>query len=383
MNHLQLNPHLLKVPLYIAGKSIEEVQEELGLEEVVKLGSNENPLGPSQRALEAAAQLLPESHRYPNYWEKALRRKLGPSVDPELDERYCLIGNGGCDVLRMLTHGFMSAGGEAITGAATFPMFSILTAMFGGETIETPLTPDYRLDLSAMQRAITPNTRLTFICTPNNPTGTLVTQREADAFMADVPEHVVVVFDESYGGFATDPNQANSIDYIKQGCNVITVRSFSKKSGLANLRVGYAIGRPDLIEYLHHAQMPFNTGSMALAAAAASLDDAEYDERSLRLVESGRAYLYSAFDALDLSYVKSQANFVLVVNPPVNARTLVEALLRKGVIIRWAGSMGLPNAFRVTIGTQEQNKIFIAALRAVLEETRIGEAPSGEKVYDR
>jgi histidinol-phosphate aminotransferase len=368
MAQLQLNPHLLKVPLYIAGKSIEEVQEELGLDEIVKLGSNENPLGPSRKAIAAAEKMLAEAHRYPNYWEKVLRRKLGPTIDPAFGEGHILTGNGGCDVLRMVTHGFMSEGGETITASATFPMFSILTAMFGGRTIEVPLTADCRFDLPAILNAITPATRLIFLCTPNNPTGTIITRREADGFMAQVPEHVVVVFDESYAGFATDPDHVRSVDYIKQGRNVITVRSFSKKSGLANMRVGYAIGRPDLIEYLHHAQVPFNTGSVALVSAVASLEDEDYERRSSQLVAEERAYLYGEFDALDLSYIKSQANFVLVVNPPINARTLVDTVLRKGVIIRWAGTMGLPDAFRATVGTHDQNEKFVTVLRTVLEE---------------
>jgi histidinol-phosphate aminotransferase len=250
-------------------------------------------------------------------------------------------------------------------------MFSILTTMFGGRTIEVPITPDYGLDLPAMQKAVTRATRLIFLCTPNNPTGTIITRDEADAFMAAIPDHVVVVCDESYNGFVTDADCMNSLKYIKQGRNVISVRSFSKNSGLANMRVGYAVGRPDLIEYLHHAQMPFNTGSVSLVAAAASLDDHEYRRRSAALVQAEREYLYAAFDELDLNYIHSQANFVLVDNPPIDAKTLVDALLRKGIIIRWAGSMGLPNAFRVTVGTHEQNHIFVAALKAVLEEVQL------------
>ena len=371
MTQLQFNSHLLKVPLYIAGKSIEEVQEELGLDDIVKLGSNENPLGPSPLAVEAARNALSEAHRYPNYWEKVLRRKLAPTIDAELSERNILTGNGGCDVLRMIAHSFMCEGGESITASATFPMFSILTTMFGGKTIGTAMTADHRFDLTVILRAVTPDTRLIFLCTPNNPTGTIIKQREADEFMARVPEHVVVVFDESYGDFASDPDYANSIRYIKQGLNVVTVRSFSKKSGLANMRVGYAIGRPELIEYLHHAQMPFNTGSVSLAAAAASLDDYEYQRQSTLLVRRERDYVYSALDELDVDYVRSEANFVLMIHLPMDAKEMVDAALRKGIIIRWAGSMGMPDAVRVTIGRHEENEAFVSTLRAVLEEAKV------------
>jgi len=370
MTPLQFNPHLLKVPLYIAGKSIEEVQEELGLDDVVKLGSNENPLGPSPLAVAAAQSTLSEAHRYPNHWEKTLRAKLGSTIDPTFTEKNILIGNGGCDVLRMVTQAFMSEGGVTVTASATFPMFAILTTMFGGRTVEVPNKPDYGIDLSAILQSITSDTRLVFLCTPNNPTGAIITQREADTFMTEAPDHIMVVFDESYGDFTTDPEHVNSITYIKQGLNVVAVRSFSKKAGLANLRVGYAIGRPEIIEYLHHAQMPFNTGSISLAAAAASLDDRDYQQRCTQHMLEERAYLYAALDTLDLRYLRSEANFILIVNLPMSAQTLVEAMLRKGIIIRWAGTMGLPDAIRVTLGTREQNEQFVAALKAVLKEAK-------------
>jgi histidinol-phosphate aminotransferase len=371
MTQLQLNPHLLKVPLYIAGKSIEEVQEELELDEVTKLGSNENPLGPSPLAVQAAQAALAEAHRYPGYWERALRRKLAPTIDPAFTEHDILIGNGACDILRMIAQAFVSEGGETITASATFPMYSILTTMFGGRTIEVPLMPDYRFNLPAILHAVSPDTRLIVLCTPNNPTGTIIKQCEADDFMMHVPEHVLVVFDESYVDFVADPDRVDSAAYVRQGRNVVTVRSFSKKSGLANLRVGYAIGRPDIIEYLHHAQLPFNTGSIPLAAAAASLDDHDYQRRSTQLVREEREYLYAALDTLDLSYVRSEANFVLIVDPPIDAKTLADAVLRKGVIIRWAGSMGMPNGVRVTLGTHDENERFIAALSAVLQEAKV------------
>jgi histidinol-phosphate aminotransferase len=314
--------------------------------------------------------VLLEAHRYPNHWEKALRRKLAPTLDPALTEGHLLIGNGGCDILRMITHGFMSEGGEMVTARATFPMFSILTTMFGGRTLAVPLTADHRFDLPAIRRALTPATRLVFLCTPNNPTGTIITQAEADDFMVQLPEHVVVVFDESYAPFCAHPDQVRSVDYVLAGRNALIVRSFSKTAGLANLRVGYAVGRPELIEYLHHAQLPFNTGSVALAAAAASLDDDDYLRRSVALVREGREFLYTALDALDLDYVRSEANFVLLINLPVDAQALTERVLHKGVIIRWAGSMGLPQAIRITVGTRRENERCLAALREALQEAR-------------
>ena len=373
MNGLQLNPNLLQVPLYIAGKSVEEVEEELGLGEVTKLGSNENPLGPSPLAVAAAQQALQEAHRYPNHWEKVLRRKLAAHLDPQLSDQHLLIGNGGCDVLRMVMQGFTSEGSQMVTASATFPMFSILTTMFGGQTVTVPLTADYRFDLPGLMHAITPQTRLAVLCTPNNPTGAVITQAEADAFMAGLPDHVLAVFDESYIDFCAHPDHVRSLGYILAGRNVISVRSFSKSAGLANLRVGYAIGRPDLIEYLHHTQMPFNTGSVALAAAAGSLDDADYRRRSNELMRQERQYLYAALDELDLDYLPSEANFVLLVNLPLDARRLVDGVLRQGVIIRWAGSMGLTEAARITLGTRDENERCVNALRTILVQARAGD----------
>jgi histidinol-phosphate aminotransferase len=371
MTQLHFNPHLLKVPPYIAGKSVEEVQEEYGLDEVIKLASNENALGPSPLAIEAAQRELAEAHRYPGAADRDLRRRLGPLSHPGFDERHLLIGNGATDVIRMIVQAFIFDGGEMITSRATFPMYHIATTMFGGVSTLVPPTPDLRFDLPAIAEAVTAATRLIFICSPNNPTGLICRRDEVEAFMRRAPDHVVVVFDESYRDFVEAAEYPDTTEYVAAGRNVIVVRSFSKSAGLANLRVGYAIARPVLIEYLSHAQLPFNTGALALVAARASLDDHDYLERNRSFVRQEREFLYAALDDLDLAYTRSHANFVMITGLPLDAQALSEKLSRRGVIVRPMAAWGMPDAIRVTVGLRQHNERFIAALRAVLAEVQV------------
>ena len=369
MTQYKTNPNLLKVPLYIAGKSVEEVQREYGLDDVIKIASNENALGPSPMAMEAARKMLGEAHRYPGISERDLRQAIAPRIHPSFDERNVIVGNGATDVIRMIAQSFIFDGGEMVTCSASFPMYHLFTTMFGGKPILTPPTPSMGFDLKAMAAAITPDTRLIFLCAPNNPTGLIFTKSEVADFMKRVPENVVVVFDEAYFDFVDDgADYGTGTEHILAGRNAIVVRSFSKTAGLANMRVGFAVARPDIIEYVLHAQLPFNNGAVALAAARASLDDHEYLKRSKQFAREEREWLYAAFDSLDLTYVKSQANFVLLINLPMPAAALNEKLLRRGVIIRPMAAWGMPNAVRATLGLRQENERLIGALREVLKE---------------
>ena len=370
MGRLRMNPNLLKVPLYIAGKSVEEVQEEFGLEDVVKLASNENPLGPSPRAIEALVRALPDAHRYPGAADRALRRRLGPRIHPSFDERNVITGNGATDLIRMIVQAFIFDGGEVVTGQITFPMYAICTTMFGGTLTLVPPREDLGLDLAAMARAITPNTRLVFISTPNNPTGMICRRREVKSFIGSLPEGVVVVFDESYRDFVSDPDYPDSTEYIAKGRDVIVLRSFSKAAGLANLRVGYAISTPEIIHYLLHAQLPFNTGGPALVAARASLDDGDYVARSRSLVEEQRAFMYEGLAELGVRFVPSQTNFILLTDLPLEATAFSELLIHQGVIVRPMNAWGLDRAVRVSLGQREDSHRFLEAMQVVLEGVR-------------
>jgi histidinol-phosphate aminotransferase len=366
MNGLILNSQLLQVPLYVAGKSAEQVSKELELDGVVKLCSNENPLGPSPMALAALQEVLREAHRYPGMAEYQLQQKLAVYHGGDLTPSHFIIGNGATDVLRAVAQSFIFDGGESVMCRVAFPLYSLLTTMYGGRSIRVEPRRDYHLDLPLMADAITDDTRIVWLCSPNNPTGFVLSQAEVDEFMDWVPDHVVVVFDEAYCDFITDPDHADSVRYVREGRNAITVRSFSKSAGLANLRVGYGIASPEIIEYLLHVVLPFSTGATAVTAAAASLDDDEFHRRSRELVQQERTYLYTRLSGMGLACLPSQANFVLVIDPPLGAPVVVDALLHQGVVVRPMTGFGLPNALRVTVGLPEQNERFLAAMRVVL-----------------
>ena len=367
MSGPRLNPDLMNVPLYIAGKSIEEVKEELGLSSVIKLASNESPIGPSPLAMQAAECMLQQAHRYPGIAERDLRRKLAAKLDGKLEEGHIVVGNGGTDVLRMITQAFVFDGGNTVMSRVTFPMYHILTSTFGGTCRQVEPTRELHHDLAAMADMIDEDTRLVYLCSPNNPTGLIITQVEADEFIARVPPHVVVVFDESYHDYVTDPAQVNSLAYIEDGHNVLSVRSFSKVSGLANLRVGYLIGPVTLANYVRRTSLPFHSGDIALVAAAASLDDSTYQIQHLKVVREGREFLYEALHKLGLASIPSQANFQLIMNLPVEAVTLADALLHRGIVVRPMSAFGMPEGIRVTVGKPDDNQQFIAGLQQVLE----------------
>jgi len=366
MNEPRFNPNLLKVPLYIGGKSIEAVKEELGLETVVKMASNESPIGPSPKAVAAAREALAGAHRYPGIGERNLRRKLATRLGRGLTEDNIVIGNGGTDVLRMIAQAFLFDGGNTIMCRASFPMYRIATDTFGGETRQVEPTADLRHDLAAMADRIDDDTRLVYLCSPNNPTGHIITQAEADEFMARIPPHVVAIFDESYCDFVTEPNYADSLAYVAEGRHALVVRSFSKSAGLAGLRCGFVVGQQELADYVRHAQLPFHTSDVVLAAASASLDDVDFLGKIRKAVVNGRAFLRRAICELGLTCLPSQANFVTILDPPLGANELADALLRRGYIVRAMGAFGLPNGVRVSVGSQEENEGFVAVLREAI-----------------
>jgi len=367
MKKLKLNPQLLKVPLYIAGKSSEEVREELGLEQVVKLASNENPLGPSPKAVAALHESLQHAHRYPGIADRELRRRLADSHGAGFTEKHFIIGNGGTDVLRMIAQAFIFEGGESVMGRVTFPLYGLLTTMFGGTSIKVDPAEGYALDLPAMVKAVGPETRIVWFCSPNNPSGLIIKHGDAEAFLDGLPDHVVAVFDESYCDYVTDREAVNSTHFVVQGRPVIVVRSFSKSSGLANLRVGYGIAHPEIIEYLLHTVLPFGTGGPVLRAATASMDDQDFIDRSRKLVEEERDFLHTRLSDLGLKSHPSQANFILVTDVPGGVKSFAEKMLRTGVIIRPMGAFGEPNGIRVTVGLREQNEQFLKAVAEILD----------------
>lgn len=357
------NSALRKLAVYEPGKPIEETARELGAaaSEITKLASNENPLGPSPKAIAAIRAALPNAHLYPDgggyYLREALAQRLG------MARGNFILGNGSNEIIEFLAHAFLQPGEEIITSQHAFVAYKLIAAVFGAATIETP-SPDYRHDPDAMIAAITPRTRLIFLANPNNPTGTLLSQKELDRFMSRLPEDVVAVFDEAYFEYVNDP--PDTIRYARDGRNVIVLRTFSKIAGLAGARIGYGVAPPELIRILNKVRQPFNTNSLGQIGALAALDDQEHLDETKRVTDEGRAYLQEQFGTMKLPFVPSAANFVLV--QVGDGLAIFKALLAKKIIVRALKGYQLPQWIRVSVGTMDQNRQCIAALREILSQ---------------
>lgn len=350
---------------YQAGRSIREVQREFGLETVYKLASNENPLGPSPRALEAAAGALADCHRYPDPAAMDLRIALAERFDLSIDN--VIVGAGSEGIMANIVRVFLHDDDQVLTSDAAFLGFPILCRTRGIEPETVPLR-DYRFDLDRMAERITDKTKLIYLCNPNNPTGTIFTRDEFDRFMTRVPPRVLVIHDEAYCEFAAHhPDYPDSMDYRHD--NVITLRTFSKVYGLAGFRVGYGFGHPDLIGSLWKVKLPFEPSAPAQAAGVAALEDTDFLGRTLTLNSQGLLQLTEGLKQLGLTYVPSLTNFVMVVvDSPETVSLIFDRMLRLGVVVRPLGQAGLPNCFRISVGLPEENRACLLALGRVLEE---------------
>jgi len=355
------NPQLHDLAVYEPGKPIEETARELGVDPsiIIKLASNENPLGPSPRALPAMRAALEHAHLYPDgsgfYLRNAIATKL--KVTPE----NVILGNGSNEVIEFLGHAFLNPGDDVITSQYAFIVYKLLATAFGVRTIETP-SPDYQHDLDATLDAVTSKTRLIFIPNPNNPTGTLIPQRAIESFMLRVPDSIVVVFDEAYFEFLDDPPE--TLRFVRDGRNVIVLRTFSKIHGLAGLRIGYAIASRDITEVLHKTRQPFNVNSIAQAGAIGALDDEAHLRETKRVIDEGRAYLQKQFTKMQIPFVPAVANFVMV--NVGDGCAVFQKLLQRKIIVRPLKGYGLPEWVRISVGTMEENKKLIAAVREVI-----------------
>jgi histidinol-phosphate aminotransferase len=364
---LVLNHCLFQVPAYVPGRSIEECKRELGFKEVIKLGSNENPLGPSPKAVKAIQHIAHELSQYPSVEVYDLRCKLAEVLGAGLDPDNIIVGNGSADVIMSLAKAFLYGGGEVIISKPAFQMYELSTNMHGGSCVFVD-PQDYHYNLEAMADAISDQTRMIYITNPNNPTGQIVTQSQVDSFMQRVPAWVLVVFDQAYHEYVDAKDYPDTVGYIKEGRNVVVTRTFSKVYGLAGMRMGYGIASKEIIQYLLRTQPPFHSGRIALMAALVSLEDQEHVTKSQRVNAEGKEFLYGSFEALGVEYMPTQANFFMLVNLKHPVQAINQALLQRGVIIRPTASFGLPEALRVTIGTREQNQRLVQAFQEVLEE---------------
>jgi len=355
--------NILDFQPYLPGKPIEEVERELGLARVDKLASNENPLGPSPRAVSAMKRYLNRVNLYPDgsgfYLKKALARKL------KVKSENIILGSGTDEIIEIIGKTFLNPIDEIIVSEHAFIRYEMAGELMGCRIKRAPMR-NFTHDLEAMKKEITRKTKIVFIANPNNPTGTYVTKEEVGEFMKGLPGNIIVVFDEAYREYVTRKDYPQTLSYVKQGRMAIVMRTFSKIYGLAGLRIGYGVGKRELIDFMERIRPPFNTNSLAQIAALASLSDGAHIRRSCKLVEDGRRYLEWNLEKMGIDFVPSVANHILL--KVGNGEDVFRKLLKKGVIVRPMLEYDLPEFIRVSIGLPRQNRRFITALREVMDK---------------
>jgi len=355
--------NLAAIQPYTPGKPMADVKREFGLTDVVKLASNENPLGPSKKAQEAIAAALTELNRYPDGGAVDLKAKLAAKFDVATTE--VLVGNGSDDCIKLISETFLNEGDEVVMATPSFSQYWFGTQLMAGKPVMVELTPKtFEYDMDAMLGAITAQTKIVYLCSPNNPTGTYITEEQMAHFMKSVPKHVLVIIDEAYHEYVEASDYANGIDYLKAGHNVIVLRTFSKLFALAGLRVGYAIGPAAVLAEINRVREPFNVNMLGQVGAIAAIDDVEHIEASRRLNRAGFEQLQAGLARLGYDVVPSQTNFLLF-DTGRNDKELFEELLRVGVIVRSGTALGCPGYLRVSIGTEAENEAFLTAFARI------------------
>ena len=355
---ITVSENIKSITPYTPGKPIEELEREMGISGSIKLASNENPLGPSPKAVLAIKKAVAGLNRYPDGSGYYLSQALAKKHDVEISQ--IILGNGSNELIELVVRTFVRPGDEVISADPSFVVYKMITQAAGGTNVIVPLK-DNRHDLDAMAGRITERTRIIFIANPNNPTGTMNTSAEMDRLIQRVPDHVIVAVDEAYYEYVTRADYPDSLDYLKAAKNVLALRTFSKIYGLAGLRIGYGITTRVIAELMNKVRQPFNTNSLGQAGALAALADRKHVEKSIAINSEGKQFLYQSFDRLGISYLPTEANFILF-EAPSDGRELYNALLKTGVIIRPMGGKKL----RVTIGLPDENKRFVSELEKVV-----------------
>lgn len=350
-----VRPSIKGIPEYVPGKTPKESG-------VIKLASNENPFGPSPKALEVIAKEARNLQTYPDQKSILLREALAKKL--KVKDGNIIVGNGSDEIMQLAAAAFLKPGEDVVIPEHTFSLYEFVARIFDGKLVFVPLR-DNEQDLGAMAKAVTPKTKLIFLCNPHNPTGTLISRQALHAFLTKVPENVLVVIDEAYIEFADPKIAPESISYVLEGKNVLVLRTFSKFYGLAGLRAGYGIAKEDLVQYLFRVKPPFNVNRLAQAGAKAALGDKKFLDKTHKNNLEGKKYLYTELDRLGLGYKRTESNFIFI-NIKRPADELFLLMMKAGVIIRPLTSFGLPEAIRVSIGTKEQNEKFVRALSACL-----------------
>lgn len=355
-------PAVAAIQPYEPGKPIEELERELGIHEAVKLASNENPIGPSPLAMQAVRAALAELNRYPDGGSFALRHKIAArhQVTPE----HIFMGSGSCEIINLLAFLFLRPGLNAVSSEHAFAIYPLATVSTGATYRAVPMRNGYEFDLDAIAGAIDEHTRIVYLGNPNNPTGTIYRRAEWKRFLAKVPQRIVIVADEAYFEFVRDREYPDSLADHDGTRLLVTLRTFSKIFGLAGVRVGYAVARPDIIMLLNKVRQPFNVTSLAQVAVMAGMDDVEHVDNTLRVNREGMEFLEREFKKLGIGVVPSQANFILA--EVGDGRAVFDKLLRLGVIVRPMNGYGFPRHVRISVGLREENRRLVAALKKIL-----------------
>lgn len=362
MHGLSYREELNQIPPYRPAKSMEEIQRELGLSEILKLSGNENCLGASPLAERAVREASDQLYRYADSTCMLLRSKLSTLLG--LQEEQLIFGNGSFELLSLIAQAFLEPGKESLIPEPTFGWYRIATWAAGGSISSVPLTR-YAIDLSEVSATISENTRIIWLCNPNNPTGTIFGDSAFRSFMTKVPEETLVVLDEAYYEYVNDATYPQTTDYLQLYPNLIILRTFSKIYGLAAMRIGYGIAHPEIISLLNRIRLPINVNGLAQIAAAAALDDHDFTAAVLANNKQEQAFYYDWFDRMKLPYLQTQTNFIMV-NVQADSSTVVAAALRQGISIRAGAEFGMPSWLRITIGTPEQNRRVVEILHTIL-----------------
>lgn len=360
---IELRNFVHNIRPYKPGRPIEEVVRELGIkEEIIKLASNENPLGPSPKAIEAIIKAAGDINLYPDDNCFYLKGKMYEKFDQPAEN--IIIGSGSVELIELIFKAYVNPGDQVIMSEPSFIMYKIACQIFGGDRIAIPLK-DYHHDIEAISRAINHKTKIIILDNPINPTGTIINKNEFASFLKKLPDKVLLVLDEAYREYIEDDNYPDSLQYIKRFANIIILHTFSKIYGLAGLRVGYGFSNPDIIGALMKVRLPFNVNLIAQIAATAALDDTEYVRKSLQNNEAGKKYLYQEIKRLGLKYTPTYGNFILI-HFNGDVQEVYEKAQQKGLILRTVREYGLPNSLRITIGTPAQNKKLIENLQKII-----------------
>lgn len=362
IKHIRPRSVLSRMKPYSPGKPIWEVQRELGIDKVTKLASNENPLGPSPLALAAIQSYLTDIHRYPDADTVDLRGAIAEKLQFSSDE--VLVTNGADEIITLISETFLESGDEIIVPSPTFSEYEFGANLMGARVVQVPLREDYRYDVDDILAAVTEQTKLLYICSPNNPTGTYMKKQDLHRLMEELPSYVLVIFDGAYSHFVTADDYSDGLELVRLGYPIVVTQTFSKIYGLAGIRVGYGIASPSILHSIRQVKEPFNVNALAQVGATAAIKDDQHLTATREMNARGREQLYESLQEMGFKFTRSMSNFLLVELGP-DAKNIYEKLMNKGIIIRYGGAWNLPDHVRISVGTSEDHRILIEALREI------------------